>query len=79
MLVGPCRLSRDDLERVLKDGMKWTEKRGISWPEDRQVRLARWACCWAVGAGCLPLPRDCWRWSCCTLLVLRLLVTAAAG
>ncbi|KAL4428526.1 hypothetical protein ABPG75_002615 [Micractinium tetrahymenae] len=34
--AGAVKLSKADLEAVLGEGMRWTERRGISWPEDRQ-------------------------------------------
>lgn len=32
------RISRGDLDALLRHGMRWTEERGLSWPEDREVR-----------------------------------------
>ncbi len=41
--VEECRLTRGELDALLKDGMKWTERQGLSWEEDRQLcaRLRR--------------------------------------
>lgn len=33
------RISRSDLDSLLRHGMRWTEERGLSWPEDREVNL----------------------------------------
>jgi hypothetical protein len=52
--VLPCwlgRLTRETLDKVLKDGMKWTEKQGLSWEEDRQVRAGWSTLCWPVRKG----------------------------
>eukprot|EP01023_Acetabularia_acetabulum_P015338 TRINITY_DN17422_c0_g1_i3.p1 TRINITY_DN17422_c0_g1~~TRINITY_DN17422_c0_g1_i3.p1 ORF type:complete len:403 (-),score=86.82 TRINITY_DN17422_c0_g1_i3:840-2048(-) len=32
-----CQLTKAELNEVLKDGMKWAERKGHCWPEDRHI------------------------------------------